>query len=54
MKVTVEQVRKWLEQFPSDAQVYAYQGEVDAIVVVEAEPGQKGYREQLGELLAEE
>jgi hypothetical protein len=26
LKLTIEQLRKWLEQFPPDATVYAYEG----------------------------
>lgn len=47
MRVTVEQLRKWLEQFPADATVYGYEGEITGIVVSKD-------HEQLGYIEADE
>jgi hypothetical protein len=46
---TVEKVIAWLQQFPSDSIVYAYEGEVTAIVVTAADES-RGFGEQLGYL----
>lgn len=47
--ITVAELIDQLQKFPPDAQVYAYEGEIVGVVVVDAKT-----HEQLGYIVAEE
>jgi hypothetical protein len=46
--LTVAELIKELQEFPADAKVYAYEGEIIGVVVVS---GEGGCRQQLGYIL---